>query len=146
MEHVKVYEIPKCKMVSSQCGTFGEPALEEFDNWFSSLPRPMFPRDFLWFDESRGGFVWYYMHWEGLEVPDAFDIVDFPGGLYAVACDRDGADNTDVIDAIMRFIQASGHFAVDATRAQLGNVITPPAAQEAMGYAQMDYYVPIKIV
>ena len=146
MENVKVYEIPKCKMVSSKCGMFGEPALEEFDNWFSSLPRPMFPLDFLWFDESRGGFVWYYMYREGLEVPDSFDIVDFPGGLYAVACDKDGEDNKEAIGAIMQFIQANEHFVQDTARVQLGNVITPPVAQEAMGYLQMDYYVPIKIV
>lgn len=146
MESVRIYEIPKCKMVSSKCGMFGEPALEEFDKWFSSLPRPMFPRDFLWFDESQGGFVWYYMHDDSLEVPDYFDIVDFPGGLYAVACDKDGDDNKEAMEAIKGFIQDNEHFVLDATRVQMGNVITPPAAQEALGYLQMDYYIPIKVV
>lgn len=146
MENVRVYEIPACKMVSSQCGMFGESALEEFDAWFSSLPRNISPNDFLWFDEKQGGFVWYYIYHEGLEVPDAFNIVDFPGGLYAVACDKDGEGNENAIGAIMKFIEANEHFALDPERTQLGNVITPPSAQEAMGYSQMDYYVPIKIV
>lgn len=146
MENVRIYEIPKCKMVASKCGMFGDPALVEFDDWFSSLPRTMFPQDFLGFDEKQGGFVWYYIYREGLEVPETFDIVDFPGGLYAVACDKDGAGNEEVMGAIMKFIEANEHFAPDTSRTQLGNVITPPAAQEAMGYSQMDYYVPIKVV
>ncbi len=146
MENVRVYEIPKCKMVSSQCGMFGDGKLEEFDSWFSTLPRPMFPRDFLWFDEGRGGFVWYYMHYDGLEVPDAFDLVDFPGGLYAVATGIDGDNNEEAMQAITQFIEANERFAPDTTRTQLGNVITPPAAGKALGYLQMDYYVPIKVV
>ena len=32
----------------------------------------------------------------------------------------------------------------DGSRTELGNIITAPAAQEIMGYEQMDYYVPIK--
>ncbi len=146
MENVRVYKIPKCTMVSSKCGMFGDQALDEFSSWMETLPRTMFPRDFLWFDESRGGFVWYYMHHDGLEVPDAFDMVDFPGGLYAVACDADGESNEEAMSAIMQFIQANGCFAQDTSRKQLGNIITPPEAQKAMGYSQMDYYMPIKIV
>ena len=144
MEYVRVYEIPKCKMVSSKCGVFGEPAMDEFDAWMETLPRPIFPRDFLWFDESRGGFVWYLVYDDSLDVPGAFDIVDFPGGLYAVACGIDGENNEGTMRAIMDFIHASGCFAQDTARAQLGNVITPPAAGKAMGYLQMDYYMPIK--
>lgn len=146
MENVRVYEIPKCRMVSSECGMFGDAAIEEFSSWMETLPRTMFPRDFLWFDESRGGFVWYYMHHDGLAVPDGFDIVDFPGGLYAVASGIDGEDNAEAMNAIDRFIQVSGCFAPDPARRQLGNVITPPEAQKAMGYSQMDYYTPIKVI
>ena len=145
MEYVRVYEIPQCKMVSSQCGMFGDAAMEAFSGWMETLPRTTFPRDFLWFDEKRGGFVWYYMHHDGLSVPEAFDIVDFPGGLYAVACDVDGEPNENAINIIRRFIRDNGRFVEDTARHQLGNVITPPAAQEAMGYSQMDYYIPIKI-
>ncbi|MBL1224258.1 hypothetical protein [Enterococcus sp. BWR-S5] len=146
MENVRVYELPKCKMVSSKCGMFGDTALDEFDNWLSSLPRTAFPQDYLWFDESQGGFVWYYIYHDGLEVPDSFDIVDFSGGLYAVACGKDGENNEHTIAAIMQFIEGNSHFSHDANRTQLGNVITPPTAQEALGYSQMDYYVPIKVV
>ena len=146
MEKVRVYEIPTCKMVSSKCGMFGAAALEEFSRWLENLPRGVFPNDFLWIDENRGGFVWYYMYNERLDVPGRFDIVEFPGGLYAVACDIDGEGDEHAMAAIHQFIQEKACFAQDATRRQLGNIITPPSAQKAMGYAQMDYYVPIKVV
>lgn len=145
MENVRVYEIPKCRMVSSKCAMFEEGILEEFSDWMETLPRPMFPRDFLWFDEKQGGFVWYYMHDDSIEVPDACSLVDFPGGLYAVACDKDGESEEEAMNAIARFIETSGCFVQDTSRKALGNVITPPVAQKAMGYGQMDYYVPIKL-
>lgn len=146
MEHVRVYEMPKCNMVSSKCGMFGDAAMDVFSSWMETLPRTMFPQDFLWFDEEQGGFVWYYIYHDGLIVPDTFDIVVFPGGLYAVASDIDGTDSEEAIRVIMQFVLDKGCYVQDTTRKQLGNVITPPAAQKAMGYAQMDYYIPIKAI
>ncbi len=146
METVRIYELPECKMVSSKCAMFGEGPLEEFDSWFSAFPREAFPRDFLWFDGARGGFVWHYIHREGMSVPDCFEIVDFPGGLYAVATGIDGESGEDAINAVKRFIDEKGCFAEDPSRSYMGNVITPPAAKLALGYEQMDYYVPIKAV
>lgn len=146
MECVRVYEIPACKMVSSQCGMYGDGKLERFEEWFSSLPKTiMFPRDFLWYDSERGGFVWYHMYSEGMEVPEEFDIVDFPGGLYVVATDIDGHDNSEAKNAIKNFIKEKECFEEDTSRTELGSIISPPSANEAMGYSQMDYYVPIKI-
>lgn len=145
MENVRIYEVPACKMVSSQCGIFGDGKLEQFNEWFSSLPRAMFPKDFLWYDNEGGGFVWYYIYSEGMRIPDDFSIIDFPGGLYAVATDIDGKDNANAINTIKNFIKEKGCFEEDTSRSYLGNIPTPPSVAEAMGYEQMDYYVPIKI-
>lgn len=145
MEHVRIYEMPACKMVSSEPGMFGDGKLERFDAWFSTLPRTLFPKDFLWFDSERGGFVWYYIYSEGMEVPDSFPLVEFPGGLYAVVSDIDGKDNAEAFATIRSFIEEKGCFEEDSTRQYLGNVITPSSASEAMGYNQMDYYFPIKV-
>lgn len=145
MEVVRIYEIPMCKMVASQCGMFGDGKLERFDEWFSKYPRGLSPRDFLWFDVERGGFVWYYMYQEAMVIPEEFSVVDFPGGLYAVATDVDGEDNSKALGAIKSFITEKGCFEEDPTRTYLGNIINPPSVGEAMGYNQMDYYVPIRI-
>ncbi|MDF2698581.1 MAG: hypothetical protein K0Q49_137 [Haloplasmataceae bacterium] len=145
MENVRIYEIPTCKMVSSPCGMFGDGKLEQFNEWFSTLPRKMFPKDFMWFDSEKGGFVWYYMYDDGMNVPDDFHIIDFPGGLYAVASEIDGNDSTEVISVIKNFIKEKSCFEEDSSRTYLGNIPTPPSASKALGYEQMDYYVPIKI-
>lgn len=143
MQTIRIYEMPDCKMVSSGTGMFGEEKFNRFDEWFSSQKRGIFPKDFLSFDGS--GFHWLYLYEEGLDVPSEFEIIDFPGGLYASATDIDQQTDMEAMNTeVDRFLRENG-FERDETRPQLGNVITPPAAHEAMGYEQMNYYFPIKI-
>lgn len=142
MQGIRIYEMPSCKMVSSGVGMFGEEKFERFDAWFSSQKRGLFPRDFLF--QENGGFHWLYQYEEGMEVPEEFAVIDFPGGLYAVATDRDGeTDTVKMNEEIDAFLTQNG-FQRDPSRPELGNVITPPLAQQIMGYGQMDYYFPIK--
>jgi len=44
MQGVRIYEMPKCKMVSSGIGMFGEEKFERFMEWFSLQERSMFPK------------------------------------------------------------------------------------------------------
>ena len=145
MVNVRVYEIPACKMVSSQCGNFGDGKLEKFDECFSKMPKTLYPQDFLWYDEKRGGFVWYIIHDDRMDVPNDFEIVDFPGGLYAVATGIDGQDNAPVLSLIEAFIEKSGCFEEDKSRKKMGHIVTPQLFKEAVGYELMDYWTPIKI-
>ncbi len=146
MQNVRIYEIPDCKMVSSGCGMFGDGVLERFGEWMETLPRAIYPMDFLFFDDSKQGFVWLYVYTEGMTVPDEFEIVDFKGGLYAVATDIDGETDTDAMKTeVDRFLSEHG-FERDMTRPELGNVITTPMAKETLGYDQMEYWSPIKPV
>lgn len=144
---VRIYEIPSCKMVASQTGMFGDGKLEEFDSWFSQFPRGIFPKDYLTSGKDGKGFVWMYVYHDGMEVPDSFEIIDFPGGLYAVTSgiDADDTDYANAHKAIYNFIEEKECFELDSSRTELGNVITPPSAQTAMGFGQMDYWVPIKV-
>ena len=83
MQSVRIYEMPECKMVSSGRGMFEDARFTAFDEWMSSQRRGLFPKDFLYWDGN--GFVWLYMYEEGMNVPGEFEIIDFRGGLYAVA-------------------------------------------------------------
>ena len=143
MEAVRIYRMPACRMASSGRGMFGDGVLEAFDEWFSAQPGEMFPRDFLWFDGTD--FVWYYMCDENTVVPERFEVVDFPGGLYAVVTgrDNDGESRKAAMAALESFLDGGG-FGRDPDRAELGNIITPPDAAAVLGYEQMDYYIPIK--
>ena len=144
MEAVRIYNMPACRMASSGRGMFGDGVLEAFEEWFSAQPRDMFPKDFLWFDGN--GFVWYYMCDERTQIPERYEVVDFPGGLYAVATgkDNDGESHKAVMAAIDDFLSVRA-FERDPERAELGNIVTPPEAASALGYEQMDYYIPIRV-
>lgn len=142
MQGVRIYEMPEGKVVSSGVGMFGEAKFERFERWFSSQPQTLFPRDFLFHDGT--GFHWVYQYTEGMSVPEEFALIDFPGGLYAVATDRDGETDMEALNREIDAFLAQNALERDPSRPELGNIITPPLAQEAMGYAQMDYYFPIR--
>ena len=149
MQHIRIIEIPDCKMVSSGIGMFGQEKFDGFPQWFSSLPRSIHPRDFLFWDGEEymasGGFHWLYLYEEGMNVPEAYEIIDFKGGLYAVATDIDQKTDVAAMDAAVDAFLAANGFARDDSRPGLGNIITPPLAREVMGYEQMDYYTPVRI-
>lgn len=142
MQYVRIYEMPPCKMVSSGKGMFGEENFDKFPEWFSSQKESMFPKDFLYWED--GGFIWLYMYEDGMNVPSEFEIIDFHGGLYAVATDIDQQTDTGLMNAeVDRFLSENG-FERDESRPSLGNILTSSLAREIMGYEQMDYYTPIK--
>lgn len=142
MQSIRIYEMPACKMVSSGIGMFGEESFNKFEEWLSSQKRSMFPKDFLYWKD--GGFNWLYMFEDGMIVPSEFEIVDFQGGLYAVATDIDQKTDNKLMKAeVDKFLNENG-FERDTTRSDLGNIITSTLAHKIMGYEQMDYYTPIK--
>lgn len=93
---------------------------------------------------GEDGFTWLYMFDDGMSVPSESEIIDFQGGLYAVATDIDQKTDMDFMNAeVNKFLDENG-FKRDDLRPQLGNKITSPLAHEIMGFDQMDYYFPIK--
>ena len=90
--------------------------------------------------------IWEYPQYtrprsfEGMEVPEPLSVIDFKGGLYAVATDIDQQTDKKNMDAeVEAFLEKNG-LARDHDRLELCNVITPPEVQEILGYDQMDYY------
>ena len=143
MQSIRILEMPSCKMVSSGIGMFGEEKFDRFNQWLSSQERGLLPKDFLFFE--NGGFHWVYMYEEGMDVPEEFEIIDFKGGLYAVATDIDQKTDTEQMKIeVALFLKESG-FERDDSRPELGNIITTPIIKKTLGYDQMDYYTPIKV-
>lgn len=142
MQSIRIYEMPDCKMVSSGKGMFGEEKFNRFEEWLSRQKRGLFPKDFLFGGED--GFTWLYMLEDGMSVPSEFEIIDFQGGLYAVATDIDQKTDLDFMNAeVDKFLNENG-LKRDRSRPQLGNIITSPDVNKIIGYDQMDYYFPIK--
>ena len=144
MNSIRIYDMPAGRMVSSGAGMFGQEKFERFAAWFSAQPRTMCPQDFHYWDAQAQAFCWLYAYSEGMRVPVEFEIIDFPGGLYAVATDID--QRTDM-EAMRRekdaFLLAHG-LERDDSRVELGNIITSPRAYKVLGFEQMDYYTPVK--
>jgi hypothetical protein len=147
MEGIRVIGLPSTKMVSS-----GDRDIWEFDKWWSAVDAGrkdrFFQRDFMWWDPDMERAVWYYALPEGLADTAGYDIVDFAGGLYAAAVskDEDDEDGERVSRELRRWVQESGCFVVDERpgRQLLFSVITPEEAFRAMGYRQLELYLPIR--
>ena len=144
MQSVRIMEFPACRMVASPVGMFGDGALEAFMTWMENQPRGIFHRDFLTWDAEKQGFRWLYLYEDGMEIPQPLSVIDFQGGLYAVATDIDQQTDKAAMDAEVEAFLAHNGLMRDPERPDLGNIITTPAARDILGYEQMDYYYPVK--
>ena len=142
MQGIRIYEMPECKMVSSGIGMFGEEKFERFYKWFSSQKPSLFPKNFLFHEQN--GFNWLYIYEESMLVPDELEIIDFSGGFYAAATDIDQHTDVESMNREINLFLEQNGFERDNSRAELGSVISSLGAQKIMGYAQMDYYTPVK--
>ncbi|MEI6579781.1 MAG: AraC family transcriptional regulator [Eubacteriales bacterium] len=154
---VRIIELPACKMVTSGPANGSdafvpEGALMRFFEWLTEFDKEradrFYPRDFLW-SPPGGGFQWGYAVEEVPVDTGGFEVIDFPGGLYAVAIsvDADGKDHNRIYNGIQKWVKKSGCFVLDETdkRRSLGNITSPEYVKEIMGYDQMDLYMPIRI-
>lgn len=158
MDIIRIVELPPCVMASSGVSTESEPfaaggRLMRFNEWWTAVDATrrdrFFPRDFMWFDRVRQGLVWWYAVPEATADTEGFDAVDFEGGLYAAAISRDGddGDGERVYDDVKAWVAASDRFDLDERDGHydLFHIITPNAAASAMGYRQLEIFVPIRL-
>lgn len=146
MQSVRICDIPGRKMVSSEVGMFGDGKLERFMEWMDAQPRPIFPQDFLFWDAdaAQPGFRWIFPCPGDTELPDGLTIIDFCGGLYAVATDIDQKTDKDALNRDVQRFLADNHLELDPARPEMGNILTSPEAEAILGYCQMDYYYPVR--
>lgn len=151
MENIRIIKIPQLKVVSSGAITNME-EFEAFDRWWSTIDVNHYitPRDFMWFNEKEK-----YMEWV-FAVPDNYTnfgdykLVDFPGGLYAVATSQDtDEDCNNAKEEIRKWVIESGYFKLsteenDTTiRYTMAHILTPKIFKEKMGYHLSDNFIPI---
>lgn len=126
--------------------------LGKFDRYFSAIrpaPRDDFmPRDFLFYDAERKGFVWWWALSEGMD-DGGNPIEEFDGGLYLTYVYRDGDEEEGGkrYRAALSYIADSGIFEVDERPGHyaMGHIITPRAVIDRQGWAQMETFIPIKL-
>ena len=128
MQAIRIYDMLPCRMIASPVGMFGEPALDAFSAWMETQPRAMFPKDYLTWDDSdpaHPGFCWYYQHEEGMTLPDGARVVDFPGGMYAVATGIDQQTDKAAMDAEVAVFLAQHGLMMMSTAASWATSLRP---------------------
>lgn len=127
--------------------------LGKFSDYFSAI-RPLakdsfMPRDFLFYNKEAGGMEWWWALAE--EMPDGgFEKVNFDGGYYLTYVYRDGdeEENNRLYSAAIKYISESKLFELDERPAHyaMGHIITPAEIIKAQGYAQMEAFIPVKLL
>jgi len=142
MEYVRIYDFPACKMVSSgDFSPWGNERCRAFEAWFSNLPHTSpYPLDFLKEGSELGSLCWTYLLQDGMDVPPEFEVIDFPGGLYAVVCGIDQKTTKSTWRERDKFLKEHG-FERNPDLPEFGHILAPP---DVLGYGQMDYWYPIR--
>lgn len=147
MDGIRIVTLPAARMAAS-----GNSDLDEFNRWWSALDAKrqdrFFPRDFLAFIPETEKLEWFYALPPGETDNGGYDVVPFPGGIYAAAIsrDEDDEDGERVYAEIKKWVEESGIFALDERpgRHTLFHVVTSDEVFAAMGYRQLDIFVPIR--
>lgn len=106
--------------------------------------------DFLWFEEDmRAVWIWAVEDWVTEADAEPYEIIEFIGGLYAAAMSVDGDDdiNGRVYQGIKKWLETSG-FELDERPGHrtLCHMLNPTnEIKAALGYHQLDIYVPIRV-
>jgi len=156
---VRIIELPTCKMVWSGIEPSENEKLHQFSEWWAPQDAlradRFYGRDFMWHDTDKNGFAWGYAVTEVPADTGGYEVIDFPGGLFAVATYAiEGEyikDAENIYYAIKKWVEKSGCFAVDegAGRYVMWNSVPKSKeacdAMAAAGYYQFDQYVPVRI-
>lgn len=106
--------------------------------------------DFLWFEEDgKAVWIWAVEDWVTEKDTIPYELIEFEGGLYAAAMSIDGDDDISgrVCSGILKWLEDSG-FELDERPGHrtMGHMVNPTdEIKNALGYDQMDIYMPIKI-
>ena len=149
---IMIVRIPAFRAVTSGLVTFEELFGGDFEPWqedHNHLFKPVIfdAADFLCGKDGKAEWFWAVRD----EVTEAdtspYEIVDFPGGLYAVAVsvDGDGESNNKVRNNMEKWLEGT-NFIIDSDRPLMGHMIyVDDEIKEGLGYHQMNLYAPVKL-
>jgi len=148
---VMIVRIPKFRAVTSELvpweevfGAFGQ-WVESHKHFFKDV---MFgSADFLTGKDDK--MEWFWGIKDEITEADAapYKIVEFQGGLYAVAVsiDGDGESHNNVRAKVDKWLETT-NFAEDESLLKMGNMIyEDDEIKKGLGYHQMNLYLPVKL-
>ena len=151
---VRVVQINPFRAFTSGADTF-ENVMGPFQEWQEAhnhlVKKTLYGApDFLWSEDGiHAVWIWAVEDWVTEADTAPYELITFEGGLYAAAMSVDGDDDiTGRVQAgIQKWLETSG-FELDDRPGHrtLCHMVNPTdEIKEALGYHQLDIYVPIKI-
>lgn len=149
---IMIVRIPKFRAVTSGLMTFEELFGGGFGPWqeaHNHLFKPVIfdSPDFLYGKDGKAEWIWALKD----EVTEAdthpYEIIEYSGGLYAVAVsvDGDGESHNRVRRKTEKWLEST-NFIIDSDRELMGHMIyVDDEIKEGLGYHQMNLYAPIKL-
>lgn len=149
---IMIVRIPKFRAVTSGVVTFEELFGGDFMPWQEShndLFKPVIfnSADFLCGKEDKAEWIWAVKDEVTEEDTYPYRIIEYPGGLYAVAVsvDGDGESHNKVRSKTEKWLENT-NFVIDNDRELMGHMIyEDDEIKEGLGYNQMNLYAPIKL-
>lgn len=149
---IMIIRIPKFRAVTSGLISFEELFGGEFEPWqeaHNHLFKPVIfdAADFLCEKDGKVEWIWALRDDVTKDDVSPYDIIEFPGGLYAVAVsvDGDGESNNKVRKKTERWLERT-NFVIDKERGLMGHMIyVDDEIKGGLGYHQMNLYTPIKL-
>lgn len=148
---IMIVRIPPFRAVTSGPLSYEEifGSFQEWQESHNSFFTPIIfdAPDFLC--ERNGSPEWLWRPKEEITAADTapYEIVEHPGGLYALAVsiDGDGESSSKVQQKIEKWIEKT-NFEIDSSRSVAGHMIyVDDEIQKGLGYHQMNVYAPIKL-
>ena len=103
--------------------------------------------DFLCGIDGKAEWIWAIKDEVTQDDTFPYEIINFPGGLYAVAVsvDGDGESNNRVRSKMEKWLEST-NFIIDNDRALMGHMIyVDDEIYKGLGYHQMNLYAPVKL-
>ena len=151
---VMIVRIPKFRAVTSGLVSWDE-VFNSFGKWQEKETNKHLYKnvifdcpDFLTGKDNKAEWIWGVND----EVTEAdvkpYKLIDFEGGLYAVAVslDGDGESHDKVRVKVDKWLETT-NFIEDKNRAKMGHMIYPNDDDilKGLGYHQMNLYLPVKV-
>ncbi len=149
---IMIVRIPKFRAVTSGLMTFDELFGGDFGPWqeaHNHLFKPVIfdSPDFLYGKDGKAEWIWALKDEVSETDTHPYEIIEYPGGLYAVAVsvDGDGESHDRVRSKTEKWLEST-NFILDSERELMGHMIyVDDEIKEGLGYHQMNLYAPIKL-
>lgn len=146
-----IVRIPKFRAVTSGAMSFDD-VFGKFHMWqeaHNDFYQPIIfdAPDFLC--ENNGSLEWIWRIKDEITATDVapYEIIEHPGGLYAVAVSIDGDDESGnkVLQKIEKWLEKT-NFVIDDSRATSVHMIyVDDEIRKGLGYHQQNFYAPVKL-